>query len=146
MTGFSTNAAKVENGAFSARMRVAGDELGVGDYAARAPPTERPPPSTAADAADATDDERAHKSRRAMEKEAANAPKTIDKIERALAVLDARIAALDADLVAAGADVARALDLQRQKDEKLAKQALYYDEWERLESIVARVAAFDAEL
>ena len=81
-----------------------------------------------------------------MEKEAANAPKTIDKIERALAVLDAQIAALDADLVAAGADVARALDLQRQKDEKLAKQALYYDEWERLESIVARVAAFDAEL
>ena len=141
-----TIVAKVENGAFSARMRVAGDELGVGDYAARAPPTERPPPPTAADAADATDDERARKSRRAMEKEAANAPKTIDKIERALAVLDARIAALDADLVAAGADVARALDLQRQKDEKLAKQALYYDEWERLESIVARVAAFDAEL
>ena len=141
-----TIVAKVENGAFSARMRVAGDELGVGDYAARAPPTERPPPPTAAAAADATDDERARKSRRAMEKEAANAPKTIDKIERALAVLDARIAALDADLVAAGADVARALDLQRQKDEKLAKQALYYDEWERLESIVARVAAFDAEL
>ena len=38
-----TIVAKVENGAFSARMRVAGDELGVGDYAARAPPTERPP-------------------------------------------------------------------------------------------------------
>jgi len=133
-----TIVAKIENGAFAARMHVAGAELGVGDRAARTPTTEDPSPI-------AVDDEESHKIRRAMEKEAAGAPRTIDKIERSLAVLDAQIAALDADLVAAGADVARAVDLQRQKDEKLKKQALYYDEWERLESVVASVAAFDED-
>ena len=77
----------------------------------------------------------------ALEKEAANAPKIIDKIERALAVLETDIDAIDAQLFDAGADVARATALQREKDEKLAKHDVYMAEWERLETVVARVSA-----
>ena len=86
-------------------------------------------------------EEEARKRRRALEKEAANAPKIIDKIERALAVLETDIDAIDAQLFDAGADVARATALQREKDEKLAKHNLYMAEWERLETVVARVSA-----
>ena len=86
-------------------------------------------------------EEEARKRRRALEKEAANAPKIIDKIERALAVLETDIDAIDAQLFDAGADVARATALQREKDEKLAKHDVYMAEWERLETVVARVSA-----
>jgi ATP-binding cassette, subfamily F, member 3 len=69
-------------------------------------------------------------------REARNAPKTIDKIERALAVLDDDIAAIDARLMECGSDVAAAQDIQVEKDAKIEKQALYYAEWERLEEVM----------
>lgn len=124
---------KVENGAASSAMHVAGAALGVGEYAeAKAAKLE--------DTFKKEEDE-AKKKRRALEKEAANAPKIIEKIERALAVLDRDVEDLDARLLAAGADVHKALELQKQKDEKLAKQELYYAEWERLERVVAEFRA-----
>ena len=124
---------KVENGAASSAIHVAGAALGVGEYAeAKAAKME--------DTFKKEEDE-AKKKRRALEKEAANAPKVIEKIERALAVLDRDVEDLDARLLAAGADVHKALELQKQKDEKLAKQELYYAEWERLERVVAEFRA-----
>ena len=69
-------------------------------------------------------------------REARNAPKTIDKIERALAVLDDDIAAIDARLMECGSDVAAAQEIQVEKDAKTEKQALYYAEWERLEEVM----------
>jgi ABC-type multidrug transport system ATPase subunit len=69
-------------------------------------------------------------------REARNAPKTIDKIERALAVLDDDIAAIDARLMECGADVAAAQEIQVEKDAKTEKAALYYAEWERLEEVM----------
>ena len=56
-------------------------------------------------------------------REARNAPKTIDKIERALAVLEDDIAAIDERLMKCGADVAAAQEVQREKDVKTEKQA-----------------------
>ena len=69
-------------------------------------------------------------------REARNAPKTIDKIERALAVLDDDIAAIDARLMECGSDVAAAQEIQVEKDAKTEKQALYYADWERLEEVM----------
>jgi len=69
-------------------------------------------------------------------REARNAPKTIDKIERALAVLDDDIAAIDARLMECGSDVAAAQEIQVEKDAKTEKAALYYAEWERLEEVM----------
>ena len=64
-------------------------------------------------------------------REARNAPKTIDKIERALAVLEDDIAAIDERLMKCGSDVAAAVEIQKEKDVKVEKQGLYYAEWER---------------
>ena len=75
--------------------------------------------------------------RRKMLKEARNAPGVIEKIERALAVLDKDIEAIDARLVACGSDVAAAQEIQKERDAKTAKQELYYAEWERLEMVMA---------
>jgi hypothetical protein len=74
----------------------------------------------------------------------------LDKIERALAVLDddiaaidarlmecgSDIAAIDARLMECGSDVAAAQEIQVEKDAKTEKQALYYAEWERLEEVM----------
>ena len=50
----------------------------------------------------------------------------IAKIEKALAVLDQEIEVFDAQLFDAGADVSKAVEIQAQKDAKVAKQELYY--------------------
>jgi len=136
-----TIVAKVENGALTSEIHVSGAPLSVGEFT---PPTGGAS-SPSRDNLEETikrEEEAARKARRAIEKEASNAPKIIDKIERALAVIDADIAALDAQLLNAGADVAAATELQRKKDEKLDKQNLYYDEWDRLEAVIAQAAAF----
>ena len=136
-----TIVAKVENGALTSEIHVSGAPLSVGEF--KAPTGGASSPSR--DNLEETikrEEEAARKARRAIEKEASNAPKIIDKIERALAVIDADIAALDAQLLNAGADVAAATELQRKKDEKLDKQNLYYDEWDRLEAVIAQAAAF----
>ena len=78
-------------------------------------------------------------------REARNAPKTIDKIERALAVLEEDVAAIDARLLKCGADVAAAQEVQREKDAKTAKQDLYMAEWERLEGVMEQAEAILAE-
>ena len=138
-----TAVAKVENGALSYEMHVGGS-LGVGEYAQTNGATKKRDDTAASSAQDDAErlaEEEARKRRRALEKEAANAPKIIDKIERALAVLETEIDAIDAQLFAAGADIALATELQRKKDEKVAKQDLYMAEWERLESVVAEVAS-----
>ena len=64
----------------------------------------------------------------------------IDKIERALAVLEEDVAAIDARMLAAGADVSAAQEIQAEKDAKTAKQELYYAEWERLEAVLEEAA------
>ena len=78
-------------------------------------------------------------------REARNAPKTIDKIERALAVLEEDVAAIDARLLKCGADVAAAQEVQREKDAKTAKQDLYMAEWERLEGVMEQAELILAE-
>ena len=78
-------------------------------------------------------------------REARNAPKTIDKIERALAVLEDDIAAIDERLMKCGSDVAAAVEIQKEKDVKVEKQSLYYAEWERLEEVMAEAEAIAAE-
>ena len=140
-----TAVARVENGSLSYETRVGG-HLGVGERATNDDDTtttrdESPDAPNATENAEQMAEEEARTRRRALEKEAANAPKIIDKIERALAVLETDIDAIDAQLFDAGADVARATALQREKDEKLAKHNLYMAEWERLETVVAQVSA-----
>ena len=92
--------------------------------------------------------EEARKARKAerekLLREARNAPKTIDKIERALAVLEEDVAAIDARLLACGADVAAAQEVQREKDAKTEKQDLYMAEWERLEGVMEQAEAIMA--
>jgi chromosome segregation ATPase len=78
-------------------------------------------------------------------REARNAPKTIDKIERALAVLEDDIAAIDERLMKCGSDVAAAVEIQKEKDVKVEKQGLYYAEWQRLEEVMAEAEAIAAE-
>jgi hypothetical protein len=74
---------------------------------------------------------------RAVLKEAHNAPSVIQKIERALAVLDEAIAAIDVKLMQCGSDVNAAQEVQKERDLKVAKQDTYYAEWERLERVMA---------
>ena len=78
-------------------------------------------------------------------REARNAPKTIDKIERALAVLEDDIAAIDERLMKCGSDVAAAVEIQKEKDVKVEKQGLYYAEWQRLEEVMAEAETIAAE-
>ena len=120
---------RVENGSATSAIHVPGAPLGVGEYDT----VERK--SSQMDETFKKEAEEAKRRRRALEREAANASKVIEKIERALAVLDADIETLDAKLLEAGADVGKALEIQKQKDEKVAKQELYYEEWQRLESL-----------
>ena len=79
---------------------------------------------------------------RELLREAHNAPGIITKIEKALAVLDQEIKGFDAQLFDAGADVSKAVEIQAQKDAKVAKQELYYAEWERLEDILAQAEQY----
>jgi len=79
---------------------------------------------------------------RELLREAHNAPGIIAKIEKALAVLDQEIEGFDAQLFDAGADVSKAVEIQAQKDAKVAKQELYYAEWERLEDILAQAEQY----
>lgn len=79
---------------------------------------------------------------RELLREAHNAPGIITKIEKALAVLDQEIEGFDAQLFDAGADVSKAVEIQAQKDAKVAKQELYYAEWERLEDILAQAEQY----
>ena len=72
-------------------------------------------------------------------KEAANAPKIIDKIERAMEVLDKDIEALSEKTLACGSDVGEAMKLQKQIDEKTEKRDAYFAEWERLEELMMEV-------
>jgi hypothetical protein len=101
------------------------------------------------DALEAELSEEAQKAARAerekLLREARNAPKTIDKIERALAVLEEDVAAIDARLLKCGADVAAAQEVQREKDAKTAKQDLYMAEWERLEGVMEQAELILAE-
>jgi ATPase subunit of ABC transporter with duplicated ATPase domains len=101
------------------------------------------------DALEAELSEEAQKAARAerekLLREARNAPKTIDKIERALAVLEEDVAAIDARLLKCGADVAAAQEVQREKDAKAAKQDLYMAEWERLEGVMEQAELILAE-
>ena len=71
-------------------------------------------------------------------KEANNAPKVIEKIEAAIAVLEGNIEEIDARLMDAGSDVSKAQEIQIERDAKASKMQLYYDEWERLEGVLAR--------
>ena len=90
--------------------------------------------------------EKARKQReRDVLKEAHNAPSVIDKIERALAVLEEDMEAIDARLLACGSDVSAAQEVQLEKDAKAAKQDLYMAEWERLEGVLAEAEAIKAE-
>ena len=90
-------------------------------------------------------EEKARKNReREILKEAHNAPSVIDKIERALAVLEKDVEAIDERLMAAGSDVSAAQDIQVERDAKTAKQELYYAEWERLESVLAEAEEIKA--
>ena len=86
--------------------------------------------------------EREEEERRSKErkrKEAANAPKTIDKIERAVAVLDKDIDKLMEKTIQCGSDVGEAQKLQKQIDEKTEKRDAYYVEWERLETLLLEI-------
>ena len=71
-------------------------------------------------------------------KEANNAPKVIEKIEAAIAVLEGNIEEIDARLMDAGSDVSKAQEIQIERDAKASKMQLYYDEWERLEGVLTR--------
>ena len=102
------------------------------------------------DAPELTEEELAEqKARRQRErdvlKEAHNAPSVIDKIERALAVLEQDIEAIDKRMLACGSDVSAAQEVQLEKDAKTAKQDLYMAEWERLEGVLADAEAIKAE-
>jgi ABC-type multidrug transport system ATPase subunit len=102
------------------------------------------------DAPELTEEELAEqKARRQRErdvlKEAHNAPSVIDKIERALAVLEQDIEEIDARMLACGSDVSAAQEVQLEKDAKTAKQDLYMAEWERLEGVLAEAEAIKAE-
>jgi len=155
-----TSVVRVEAGRVSAR-RASNGALTKKDFSPDAAPTGgvagavAAPPPRAADG-DALFDgdalletEEARKARKAerekLMREARNAPKTIDKIERALAVLEEDVAAIDARLLACGADVAAAQEVQREKDAKTEKQDLYMAEWERLEGVMEQAEAIMAE-
>jgi phosphoribosyl-dephospho-CoA transferase len=86
----------------------------------------------------------AEKQKRELLREAHNAPGIIKKIEQALEVLDKEITAFDSELFKAGSDVEKALKIQEKKDAKVAKQELYYAEWERLEGVVAQAEEIKA--
>jgi len=79
------------------------------------------------------------KAKEKRRKEAANAPKIIDKIERAMEVLDKDIEALSEKTLACGSDVGEAMKLQKQIDEKTEKRDAYFAEWERLEELMMEV-------
>ena len=85
------------------------------------------------------------KRKRELLREAHNAPGLIAKIEKALEVLDKEITTFDSELFNAGADVSKALEIQKKKDAKVAKQELYYAEWERLEGVLAEAEEMNAE-
>ena len=61
-----------------------------------------------------------------------------EKIEAAIAVLEGNIEEIDARLMDAGSDVSKAQEIQVERDAKASKMQLYYDEWERLEGVLAR--------
>jgi ATP-binding cassette subfamily F protein uup len=69
-------------------------------------------------------------------KEAHNAPSVLDKIERALVVLEKEVAAIDA----------KTQSVQFEKDAKIAKQELYMAEWERLEFVIMEAEEIKAAL
>jgi len=85
------------------------------------------------------------KAKEKRRKEAANAPKIIDKIERAMAVLDKDIQALSEKTLACGSDVGEAMKLQKQIDEKTEKRDAYFKEWERLEELLMEVEEEEEE-
>ena len=146
-----TGVARVENGALKTRMVVGGalskkdfspDAVATGGVAgATAAKEEGGDATTGADpeeAAAAAAEAKATKAARdKLLKEARNAPKVIDKIERALAVIDEDLEEIDARMMACGADVGAAQEIQKERDAKADKQGLYYAEWERLEAVMA---------
>ena len=85
------------------------------------------------------------KAKEKRRKEVANAPKIIDKIERAMAVLDEDIQALSEKTLACGSDVGEAMKLQKQIDEKTEKRDAYFQEWERLEELLMEVEEEEEE-
>ena len=90
--------------------------------------------------------EKARKQReRDVMKEAHNAPSVIDKIERALAVLEQDIEKIDAKMMKCGSDVAKAQEVQLEKDAKTAKQDVYMAEWERLEAVLLEAERIKAQ-
>lgn len=150
-----TSVARVENGALKTRMVVGGalskkdfspDAVATGGVAgatvakearggaAGAGDSATDPEAAAASAAEA---KAAKAARDKLLKEARNAPGVIDKIERALAVIDEDLEEIDARMMACGADVAAAQEIQKERDAKTDKQGLYYAEWERLEAVMA---------
>ena len=127
-----TVVARVENGELSTHMHIPGVPLVVGDFCVST--NER------VDAMEMQMKKEAEEERRAKEaiaKEVRNAPKVIDKIERAMTVIETEIAQLDEKLLAAGADVAKCAELQALKDAKEQKSLLYMTEWERLDALCA---------
>jgi len=86
----------------------------------------------------------AEKQKRELLREAHNAPGIIKKIEQSLEILDKEITAFDTELFKAGSDVQKALKIQEKKDAKVAKQELYYAEWERLEAVMAKAEEIKA--
>ena len=87
--------------------------------------------------------EEAKAARDKLLREARNAPKTIDKIERALAVLEDDIAAIDERLMKCGSDVAAAVEIQKEKDVK-SKSRLCIMQSERLRGAEAEAITAEA--
>lgn len=133
-----TIVARVENGELTTQMHVPGVPLIVGDFCVNN--NER------VDALEQELKKQVEEERRAKEaiaREVRNAPKVIEKIERAMTVIETEIAQLDAKLLAAGSDVAKCAELQALKAAKEQKSLLYITEWERLDALCA---SYEAEI
>ena len=127
-----TGVARVENGALKTRMVVGGalskkdfspDAVATGGVAgATAAKEEGGDATTGADpeeaAAAAAEAKAAKAARDKLLKEARNAPKVIDKIERALAVIDEDLEEIDARMMACGADVGRRRRFRRNETQR----------------------------
>jgi DNA polymerase I-like protein with 3'-5' exonuclease and polymerase domains len=76
---------------------------------------------------------------RKLQKQAYNAPKRIEKLEKLMEDLEVKVAAIDAEMLTNGSNVEKLMSLTHQREELQAKIDDYLREWEELEELLMSI-------
>jgi polysaccharide pyruvyl transferase WcaK-like protein len=71
-----------------------------------------------------------------LQKQAYNAPKRIEKLEKLMEDLEVKVAAIDEEMLTNGSNVEKLMSLTHQREELQDKIDDYMREWEELEELL----------